>query len=85
LLADSLVALRRLGREVNADVFAPYARAADQLAAVELAGMASDSSPERLLECAVIGTVVCESALLALRRLAQGNHFADRFGPPGDR
>jgi DNA-binding transcriptional MerR regulator len=81
MLADALVALRRLGRDVEADVFAPYARAADELADAELASMPTDSPPERMVEDAVIGTVVFESALVALRRLAHGKHSADRFGP----
>lgn len=85
LLADALVALRRLGRDVPAEVFAPYAEAADRLAASELGGVARADDREDAVEQAVVGTVVFEAALGALRRLAQEHHSALRLSeaPPG--
>ena len=80
MLADTLVALRRLGRPVGPDVLAPYAETADALAARELAAIDPDTTRERLVEDVVIGTVVFESALIALRRLAHAKHSAERFG-----
>lgn len=78
-LADTLMALRSLGWRVDADVFEPYARTADELAAWELehtpAGPRSTA-----LESVVIGTVVFETALVALRRLAEEHHSTRRFG-----
>jgi DNA-binding transcriptional MerR regulator len=79
-LAEALVALRRLGREVAPPDFAAYAAAADQLAAWELdqtVGGPPDSRAE-LVERVVVGTVVYEAVLLALRRLAQEHQFALR-------
>ena len=82
-LADALVALRRLGRDVDADVFAPYAKLADALAARELDSIPADAPRAEAVERAVVGTVVFEAALLALRRLAQAHHSAERFARRG--
>ncbi len=83
-LADALVALRRLGRDVDTSVFEPYAQLADQLAARELGSLPPDEQATRaeLVERAVVGTVVFEAALVALRKLAQEHHSALRFGVP---
>ncbi|MBW3575564.1 MAG: MerR family transcriptional regulator [Actinobacteria bacterium] len=82
-LADALVALRRLGRDHPAQVFEPYAEVADHLAARELQTIPSESRGEAV-EGAVVGTVVFEAALVALRRLAQVRHSAARFAAAGD-
>ncbi len=79
-LADALVALRRLGRPVDTEAFVPYAKAADELAARELAAMPAHAARADLVEGAVVGTVVFEAALVALRKLAQEHHSATRFG-----
>lgn len=80
-LADALVALRRLGRDQPAQVFAPYAEIADQLAARELQTVATGSRQEAVEEV-VVGTVVFEAGLIALRRMAQARHSAARFAGP---
>lgn len=69
MLAEALVALRRLGRDVGPEVFTPY----------ELSTIDPAAPAERLIEDVVIGTVVFESALVALRRLAHATHSAARF------
>jgi DNA-binding transcriptional MerR regulator len=79
MLADALAALRRLGRDVPVEVFTPYARAADSLAELELSSLDPTAPKARMVEDAVIGTVVFEAALIALRRLAQANHSAKRY------
>ena len=79
-LADALVGLRRLGRDVGTEVFAPYARLADELAAREIRAVPGGSRVETV-ESAVVGTVVFEAALVALRRLALEHHSAVRFTP----
>jgi len=78
-LADALLALWRLGREVDAEVFRPYAKVADELAAYELATIPAAAPRAQAVEQAVVGTVVFEAALAALRRLAQAHHAAARF------
>ncbi|HSH23558.1 MAG TPA: MerR family transcriptional regulator [Acidimicrobiales bacterium] len=80
-LADALVALRRLGRDVGVEVFRPYAEVADRLAAQELRTVPPASRADAV-EAVVVGTVVFEAALMALRRLAQAHHSALRFSGP---
>jgi DNA-binding transcriptional MerR regulator len=78
-LALALVTLRRMGRRVEATVFHPYARVADRLAAREVATLGRPPSRAEAVEGAVLGTVVFEAALVALRRLAQEHHSGRRF------
>lgn len=82
-LANALAVLRRLGWAVDARVFVRYARTADRLAAWELDQTPTDLSRARTVEAVVVGTVVFEAALVALRRLAQEHHSATRF-PRGE-
>jgi DNA-binding transcriptional MerR regulator len=79
-LAQALVSLRRLGRECGPEVFNLYARHANQLATREIASLPSGEDRDRTVEAAVVGTVVFEAALTALRRLAEAHHSAIRFG-----
>ncbi len=78
-LADALVALRELGEYAEADVFDPYAELADKLAKDEVATIPTDADRAETVEAMVIGTVVFEAALVALRRLAHARHSARRF------
>jgi DNA-binding transcriptional MerR regulator len=78
-LADALAALWRLGRDVGAEVFRPYAEVADELAASELATVPSAGPRAETVEQVVVGTVVFEAALAALRRLAQAHRAATHF------
>jgi DNA-binding transcriptional MerR regulator len=84
-LAEALVSLRRLGRAAVPPDFAAYASAADQLAAWELDQTLGDPPDSRaeLVERVVVGTVVYEAVLLALRRLAQEHQFALRSSVAG--
>lgn len=79
-LADALVALRRLGLDYDVQAFRLYADLADELAASELEHVRTSSSRAEAVESAIVGTVVFEAALMALRRLAQEHHSAKRFG-----
>ena len=80
MLADALVALRRLGSDEGTEAFVPYAAAADSLARNEVAGIPTDKSRAEMVEFVVVGTVVYEAVLGALRRMAQEHHSARRFG-----
>ena len=82
-LTATLVALRGLGWEVGPEVFERYRTAADGLAEAEIAFVAGMPDAAAAVEATVIGTVVFERALAALRRLAQEHHSRTRFG--GDR
>lgn len=82
-LASALSALRRLGWPVDADAFRPYAAAVDTLAEGEVAYAYDTSTRDDAVERAVVGTVVFETVLTALRRLAQAHHSGRR--PAGAR
>ncbi len=79
-LASALLTLRRLGWEVSSDVFTRYAKAADRLAAWELSRANPGRQRESTVESMVVGTVVFDSVLSALRRLAEEHHSKARFG-----
>ena len=83
VLAEALATLSDLGMGINARAFDPYADAADRLAKREVASLAEGASRADTVESAVVGTVVFEAVLVALRRLALEHHSARRFR--GDR
>ncbi len=78
-LARALVTLRHMGWEAGPEVFEPYARVAERLAAHEVATVGEEESRAAAVERVVLGTVVFEAALVALRRLAQEHHSEVRF------
>ena len=80
-LAQALARLRDMGRDVGAEVFEPYALAAEQIAAKEVTVTAGQPSRTEALEQIVIGSVVFGAALLALRHLAQEHLSAQRLAP----
>lgn len=75
-LANALTTLRQLGHDVNAEVFLPYAEAVEPIAAREVAGLADLPSREDAVEYAVVGSVVFDAVLSAVRRLAHEHHSA---------
>jgi DNA-binding transcriptional MerR regulator len=79
-LAESLLALRRLCNAEGPEIFTPYAEVADRIATAEVSSGPEDASRAETVEWMVIGTVVYEAALSALRRLAQEHHSALQFG-----
>lgn len=79
-LAEALVVLRRLGHDVDTSLFDPYAEVADRVAERELEQVQRYTPRERRVEAVVLGTIVNEVVLSALRRLAQEHHSARRFG-----
>jgi DNA-binding transcriptional MerR regulator len=80
-LAEALAALRRSGLDLGTAVFERYAKTADRLAAWEI-GFIPESPRRTAVEAALVGTVVFEAALVALRRLALEHHSARRFKQP---
>jgi len=78
-LAAVLVSLRRMGWRIDAGVFDKYAQAADQIAQWELAHTPDDADRTAIVEAVVVGTVAFETALVALRRLAEEHHSATRY------
>lgn len=79
-LTRAVLTLRRLGATATTETIRRYAEAAHGLAAYELSAVDGDGRRSDLVEGAVIGTVLYEPVLLALRRLAQEHESARRFG-----
>lgn len=78
-LARTLHSLRTLGWELDAHALDEYVAVADRLAAWEVGHLTSASDRTTQVEQTVVGTVAFETALVALRRLAQEHHSALRF------
>ncbi len=84
-LVEALVEIRRhFIPNMPATALVGYARAADSLARADLCEIPEQylSRPERTLETVVLGTILFEPALLALRRLAH-EHYARTLLPGG--
>lgn len=78
-LAGALEALSAAGFDVTLEMLDRYARAATDIAEGDVAETPTHS-PEAAIRYVVIGTVLLEPVLLAMRRLAQGAASARRFG-----
>ncbi len=77
-LAETLTSLRTLGTPLDWRTLLPYARLAEQTAAVDLDQLEGIGDPLEMAERALLLTVLLEPALLALRRMAQENESARR-------
>ncbi|MFC7220935.1 MerR family transcriptional regulator [Streptomyces polyrhachis] len=82
MLVGAVAGLVRLGYPHDVEHLLPYARAAGQLAGPEVDMVASRATPGEQVEAAVALTVLFEPVLLALRRLAEAEESARRFGFP---
>jgi DNA-binding transcriptional MerR regulator len=80
-LAFALSTLRSVGwPQADTRLFTRYAQVADKLATVEVERTAPPNATRaEIVERVVIGTVVFDAVLSALRRLAQEHHSAARF------
>ena len=83
-LAVALATLRHLGwPHANTRLFEHYARAADRLAAREVERTTpTGATRSEMMERVVIGTVVFDAVLSALRRLAQEHRSATQLVAP---
>ncbi|HEU5484514.1 MAG TPA: MerR family transcriptional regulator [Microlunatus sp.] len=81
-LASALGALRDAGFEIEPSTLDTYADAMMDVAAAEIDGIPV-TSPSAAVRYVVLGTVLVEPVLLALRRLAQREASAARFPVPG--
>ncbi len=84
-LAGALVALQQTVGPCGPDVFTPYAQAAEQIARFELSTVDPRQSAESAVAQIVVGTVIFERALIALRHLGEEHFSRERFGQPSDR
>jgi len=81
-VARALHGLDRAGFEVPDAVMSAYIEAIGRIARAEIAGVPLDS-PEAAVRYVVLGTVLVEPLLLALRRVAEQIASAERFGGVG--
>lgn len=80
-LARALQTIGRAGFVVPPDVLEAYISSARRIAEAEIAGIPEDSL-DAAVRYVVLGTVLPEQLLLALRRAAQQIVSAERFGSP---
>ncbi|MFD1833195.1 MerR family transcriptional regulator [Streptomyces desertarenae] len=80
VVAETLETLRVLGVEFDWRSLLPYAELADRTAELDLDQLRDAGGPLQQAERAVLLAVLLEPALLALRRLAQEHHSAQRYG-----
>jgi DNA-binding transcriptional MerR regulator len=77
-VAEALVGVRSAGFELPEGMLDTYARTMHEVAEAEIAGVPTDSA-EAAVRYVVLGTVLVEPLLLALRRLAQQSASYERF------
>jgi DNA-binding transcriptional MerR regulator len=81
-LARALGSLADVGMAMTADQVETYARAAEQVAATDVAHVPTDSATDAVTTV-VLGTVLREPVLLALRRLAQESRARRQWADVG--
>ncbi|MFE2512418.1 MerR family transcriptional regulator [Streptomyces naganishii] len=79
-LVVAVAAFRRLGHGWGAERMEPYARLMHEAAVLDLDFVETYPTEAERVEIAVLGTVLGEPMLLALRRLAQEEESARRYG-----
>jgi hypothetical protein len=84
VLALALETTASVGHPVDDDVLDAYAAAALQVAEIDVDGIPVHDRP-LAVETVVLGTVLREPILLALRRLAHQHVSALRFSPSSER
>lgn len=81
-VASVLARMRALGQDRFADLLDEYARVAEQLAEADLRPFASMTERDEVAEAALVGTVLGDALVSALRRMAQENVSATQFTQP---
>ncbi|MFE7744168.1 MerR family transcriptional regulator [Nocardia sp. NPDC057455] len=82
-LVDVCAALRLLGHDDVVAAMDDYAGASEAIAATDIALVRDEPGLERMTETAIVGTILGDTMLAALRRLAQ-EHLSSTMFPPGD-
>ncbi|WP_253889278.1 MerR family transcriptional regulator [Actinokineospora diospyrosa] len=78
-LATVLVSARALGHSEFLDTVRRYVTVAEQIGVVDLDYIVDRLGVDGMVESVVVGTVLGDTALIALRRLAQVSESAKRF------
>ncbi|WP_394552058.1 MerR family transcriptional regulator [Agromyces sp. MMS24-JH15] len=81
-VARALKGIAQAGFEIPDPVMAAYLESVLLIARAEIAGVPTDS-PEAAVRYVVLGSVLVEPLLLALRRVAEQVASAERFSGPG--
>ncbi|WP_067462030.1 MerR family transcriptional regulator [Nocardia amamiensis] len=81
-LVDVCAALRLLGHVDVVEAMDAYAGASEVIAATDMALVGNERGLERMAETAIVGTILGDTLLVALRRLAQ-EHLSETLLPPG--
>ncbi|MEU2030329.1 MerR family transcriptional regulator [Nocardia amamiensis] len=82
-LVDVCAALRLLGHVDVVAAMDDYAGASEAIAATDIALVGTERGLERMTETAIVGTILGDTLLAALRRLAQ-EHLSSTLLPPGE-
>jgi DNA-binding transcriptional MerR regulator len=80
-VARALQGIERAGFDVPTEVMPVYLQSIRRMADAEIAAVPTDSV-EAAVRYVVLGSVIVEPLLLALRRVAEQVSSAERFGPP---
>lgn len=79
-VADIIAAFRRLGWHDMVDNLDSYADIADRTAELDLGLLRTHADPEEIVYGAVVGTILGDALLVALRRLAQESASMKLYG-----
>lgn len=83
-LADGVAALRELGQDDLLEILPTYFDTAEHIARDEVDAVLRRGEPARMVEGVVIGTILGEGIIGAIRRLAQEHTSALLLGTPAD-
>ncbi|WP_019929926.1 MerR family transcriptional regulator [Nocardia sp. BMG111209] len=79
-LVEVCTTLRQLGHDDFVEALDDYAEAVERIAAVDVGVVARQPSVEQTVESVIVGTVLGDTVLAALRRLAQEHLSRNAFG-----
>jgi len=80
VVAEVIAALRRLGATSMLDRLDDFAQLSGRIGEIDLEVVADQRSPEEMVYSAVVGAILGDRLLAALRRLAQESASAKRYG-----
>ncbi len=78
-LAVALATFRGVGRGEFEEILDDYAAACERVAAADLAWLGRNAEVDGMVECVVVGTVLGDAVLAAMRRLAHVEASARKF------
>jgi len=79
--ADAVTAMHVLDQSDLLALLDPYAQAAEAIAATEISVVARRREPARIVEGTVVGTIIGEALLNAIRRLAEQDASVRQLNP----